>query len=143
MVFCHTFCAWELSRPPSCSGTVVTILVLGDCPDHHRARELSRPPSCSGTVPTTLVLGDCPDHSPTIARRLLSSATCDLYSHTVERHFFSHLDLATRLIPCLPASSGTTSVRCTCRCISYRLYNDWIFNLLGGKCTFNLPLFGN
>ena len=25
---------------------------------------------------------------PTIARRLLSSTTCDLYSHTVERHLF-------------------------------------------------------
>ena len=117
MVFCHTFCAWGLSRPPSCSRTVVAILMLGDCPDHHRARGLfrplscsglSRPPSCSGTVLTTFVLGDYPDydyfsgihrfphaalgdypdHSPTIARRPLSSATCDLYSHTVERHLF-------------------------------------------------------
>ena len=63
MVFCHTFCAWGLSRPPSCSGTVVTILVLGDYPDHHRAWGLSRPLSCSGTVQTTIVLGDCFDHS--------------------------------------------------------------------------------
>ena len=70
------------------SGIVPTTLVLGDCPDHYCARGLSRPLSCSGTVPTTLVLGDCPDHSPTIARRPLSSATCDLYSHTVERHLF-------------------------------------------------------
>ena len=71
-----------------CSGTVATIPVLGDCPDHHRARGLSRPPLCSGTVPTTLMLGDCPNHSSNIARRLLSSTTCDLYSHTVERLLF-------------------------------------------------------
>ena len=63
-----------------CSGTVLTTIVLGDCPDHHRARRLFRPlscsglsrsPSCSGTVPTTLVLrtvstilmlGDCPNY---------------------------------------------------------------------------------
>ena len=52
-----------LSRLSLCSGTVATFLVLGDCPDHHRARELSRPLSCSGTVQTTLrlLLGD---HSP-------------------------------------------------------------------------------
>ena len=35
------------------------------------------------------VLGDCPDHSPTTAQGLFSSATCDLDSHTVERHLFS------------------------------------------------------
>ena len=33
-------------------------------------------------------LGDFPDHSLTIARGLLSSATCDLYLYTVERHLF-------------------------------------------------------
>ena len=63
MVFCHTFCAWGLSRPPPCSGTIATILVLGDCRDYSCARGLSRPPSCSGTVQTTIVLGDCSDHS--------------------------------------------------------------------------------
>ena len=63
MVFCHTFCAWGLSQPPSCLGTVVTTLVLRDCPDHHCARGLSRPPSCSGTVQTTIMLGDYFDHS--------------------------------------------------------------------------------
>ena len=63
MVFCHTFCARGLSRPPSCSGTVQTTIVLGDYPDHHPARGLSRPPSCSGTVQTTIVLEDCFDHS--------------------------------------------------------------------------------
>ena len=46
----------------SCSGNVQTTVVLGDCPDHHRARGLSRPPSCSGTVQTTIVHRDCPDH---------------------------------------------------------------------------------
>ena len=63
MVFCHTFCAWGLSRPPPCSGTIVTILVLGDCRDYSCAQGLSRPPSCSGTVQTTIVLGNCPNHS--------------------------------------------------------------------------------
>jgi len=58
----HFLCSGT-ARPPSCSGTVQTILVLGDCPDHHRAWELSRPLSCSGTASTTLrpLLGD---HSP-------------------------------------------------------------------------------
>ena len=83
MVFCHTFCAWGLSRPQSCSGTVATILVLGDCPNHHRARGLfrplsclglSRPPSCSGTLATILVLGDCPDHHR--ARGLFRPLSC-------------------------------------------------------------------
>ena len=81
-------CARGLSRPLSCSRTVQTTIVLGDCLDHHRAQGLSRPPSCSGTVPTTLMLGDCSDQSPNIARRPLSSVTCDLYSHTVKRHLF-------------------------------------------------------
>ena len=43
MVFCHTFCAWGLSRPPSCSSTVPTTIVLGDYFDHSRARGLPRP----------------------------------------------------------------------------------------------------
>ena len=80
--------AYGFSPHFSCSGTVQTIVVLEDCPDHHRAQVLSRPLSCSGTVPITLMLGDCPDHSPNIARRPLSSATCDLYSHIVEKHLF-------------------------------------------------------
>ena len=51
--------------------TFLTTLVLGDCRDYPCARGLSRPPSCSGTVPTTLVLGtvstalvlgDCSDY---------------------------------------------------------------------------------
>ena len=58
MIFCHTFHAWGYTRPPSCSGTAATILVLGNYPDHHRARGLSRPPSYSGTVQTIIVRGD-------------------------------------------------------------------------------------
>ena len=92
-----------LSRPPSCMGTIQTTVVLGDCPDHRRARGLPRPLSCSGTAQTTVVLGDCSDHCrvrellrllscsgtvPTTARRSFFSATCDLYSHTVERRLF-------------------------------------------------------
>ena len=157
-----------------CSGTVLTTIVLGDCPDHHRARRLFRPlscsglsrsPSCSGTVPTTLVLvlgtvstvlvlGDCPDYgysrgfvvfpmlrsgtAPTTLRPLLGD--CSHRLHVICTHiqlrgilFFSQLDLATRLIPHLQASSGTTSVRCTCRCSSYRLYDDWILNFTGNS----------
>ena len=133
----------------SCSGTVVTILVLGDCLDHHRARGLSRPPSSSGTVQTTIVLGDCPDHhrarglfrplscsgtAPTILRTLLRD--CSPRLHVICTHIQLrgiYLDLATRLIPRLPASSGTTSVRCTCRCILYCLYDDWILNFSGNS----------
>ena len=84
----------------SCSGTIATILMLGECPNHHRAQGLSRPLSCSGTVPITLMLGDCPDHSPNIAQRQLSSATCDLYSHTVERRLFK---------PCYKAATSPSS----------------------------------
>jgi hypothetical protein len=78
------------------------------------------------------VLGDCLNHSPTTARGLYVSTTCD-WQLAYSWDIFSHLELATRLIPRLPASSGTTSVRCTCRCISYRLYDDWIFNLIGNS----------
>ena len=63
MVFCYTFCAWGLSRPPPCSGTIATILVLGDCHDYPCAQGLSRLFLCSGTVQTTIVLEDCSDHS--------------------------------------------------------------------------------
>ena len=78
---------------------------------------------CSGTASTTLRprLGD-------FASRLHATGN----SHTVG-DILSHLDLATRLIPRLPASSGTTSVRCTCRCILYRLYDGWILNLTGNS----------
>ena len=148
MVFCHTSRARGQLRLSLCSGTIQTIIVLGDYPNHHRARGLSRPPSCSGTAQTTIVFGDYLDHhrarglfqppscsgvAPTILRTLLGDRFPRLHvicTHIQLRAFiFSHLALATRLIPRLPASSGTTSVRCTCRCISYRLYDDWILNL--------------
>ena len=85
-----------------------------------------------GTVLTAFVLRDCLDHSPTTARGLHVSTTCDwrlAYSWDI----FSPLDLATRLIPRLPVSSGTTSVRCTYRCISYCLYDNWVLNLIGNS----------
>ena len=77
---------------------------------------------CSGTASITLQprLGDfvarsstCAqgllDHSPTMARRLCVSTTCD-WQLAYSWDIFSPLDLATRLIPHLPASSGTTLV---------------------------------
>ena len=76
--------------------------------------------------------GDCLDHSLTMARGLCVSATCD-WQLAYSWDIFSHLDLATRLIPCLLASSGTTSVRCAYRCISYRLYDDWILHFSGNS----------
>jgi hypothetical protein len=46
-------------------------------------------------------------------------------------HYF--LDLATRLILRLPASSGTTSVRCTCRCISVSSFHGVSFKTLAPR----------
>ena len=119
---CHDYpCARGLARPPSCLGTVQTTIVLGDCSDHSRARGLFRPLSCSGTVPTTLRTS-LEDSSPRL--------------HVICTHIQLrgvYLDLATRLLPRLPASSGTTSVRCTYRCISYCLYDDWILNFNGNS----------
>ena len=58
-----------------------------------RARGLPRSLSNHGSGTSSLaprpVDGDCPDHSPTTVQGLFSSATCDLDSHTVERHLFS------------------------------------------------------
>jgi len=103
---------------------------------------------CSRTVPTTehvtfptmfghwstslyAVLGDCltteHDYIPNRARRLINHSlryARDLlrllsnHSLGIGRDNFNFLDLATRLILRLPASSGTTSVRCIWRCIS-------------------------
>ena len=120
----------------SCSGMVQTTTVLGDCSDHYRARGLHRPLPCSGTVPTTTVLGDCSDHyhARGLFRRMLGD--CSPRLHVTCTHIQSrgiYLDLATRLILLLPTSSGTTSVQCTCRCISYGLYYDWIFNFDGNS----------
>ena len=104
-----------LPRPLPCSGTAQTTTVLRDCLDHCRAWGLPGPLPCSGTAHTTTVLGDCSNHycaqgwsrplpcSGTVlknARRLFSSATCDLYSHTVERHLFR---------PCYKAHTSPSS----------------------------------
>ena len=89
------------------------------------AQGRTRPLPCSGTAPTTDVLGDCPDHcSENGSPRL----------HVIRTHIQSRdisLDLATRLIFRLPASSGTTSVRCTCWCILFCLCGNWIFYVSG------------
>ena len=89
--------------------------MLGDCLDHYRAWGLHIPLPCLGTAPTTAVLGDCSDYChawgllrllmcsgtvPTTARRSFFSATCDLYSHTVERHLFR---------PCYKAHTSPSS----------------------------------
>jgi hypothetical protein len=72
----------------------------------HHARGLYRPPSTirSGTVPTT-------------ERYMLGDWSINLFNCS-QTGKFNFLDLATRLILRLPASSGTTSVRCIWRCIS-------------------------
>ena len=119
-----------------CSRTALTTLrpQLGDF--------AARPSTCARGLPRQLsdhnsgtsplaprpVLGDCLDHSPTTNRGLCVSTTCD-WRLTYNWDILSCLDLATRLIPRLPASSRTTSVRCTYRCILYCLYDDWILNL--------------
>ena len=118
----------------SCSGTVQTTIVLGDCPDHYRARGLLRPLPCSRTFQTTTVLEDFSDHNLAqgVFRPLLGDRSPRLHvicTHIQLRDIY--LDLATRLILRLPASSGTTSVRCTCRCILFCLYGNWILNLSG------------
>ena len=137
--------AFGSSPHVSCSGMVPTTIVIGDCPDHYCARGLLRLLPCSGTALTTTVLGDCSDHYrarglprllPCLGtvRRMLGDCSPRLHvicTHIQLREIY--LDLATRLIFRLPASSGTTSVRCTYRCISYRLYYDWIFNLNGNS----------
>jgi hypothetical protein len=106
--------------------------------DHtsRRARGLPpRPPdqcSSSSTRPalrdpsTTshAVLGDCFDHSLTTARGLLSLATCEIWL-TYSWEVIIFLDLATRLILRLPATSGTTSVRCTASVSQYRVFKDF------------------
>ena len=112
---------------------------------------------CSGTssLASRPTLGDCLDNSPTTARGLhrslldlcsrIASTTLrprlrdfasQLHvtgnSHTVGIFFLTWTLLQGSYLR-LPASSGTTSVRCTYRCISYRLYCDWIFNLNGNS----------
>ena len=121
------YCARGLFRPLPCSGTAPTTTVFGDCSDHLHARGLIRPPPCSGTASD-----HC--HAQGLFRPLLGDHTPRLRvicTHIQSRGIY--LDLATRLILHLPASSGTTSVRCTCQCISYRLYDDWILNVTGNS----------
>ena len=107
---CVTYCqARGLSRHTSPCGECVCLIdpyALTDCKDYYRAWELSRP-----------LLGD---RSPRLHVICTHIHLRDIY-----------LDLATRLILRLPSSPGTTSVRCTCRCISYRLHDDWILNFSG------------
>jgi len=76
---------------------------------------------------TTAVLGDSPDHF----LEFCSPRLHVICTHIQLRDIY--LDLATRLILRLPASSGTTSVRCTYWCILYRLYDGWILNLTGNS----------
>ena len=121
-------------RPLPCSGTAQTTAMLGDCLVHCCACGLPRPLPCSGIAPTTTALEDFSDHYRVrgLFRPQLGDRSPRL--HVICTHIQSrgiYFDLATRLILCLLASSGTTSVRCTCRCISYSLYNDWILNFSG------------
>jgi hypothetical protein len=158
-----TPCSGTSGQTTLCSGTAsITLrLRLGDFVARSStcARGLPRSLSDHGSGTSSLaprpVLGDCLDRSPTMAWGLRRSLL-DLCSGTASTTFrprlgdfasrlhvtgnshivgifFSHLDLATRLIPRLPASSGTTLVRCTYRCISYRLYDGWILNLTGNS----------
>jgi hypothetical protein len=112
-------CARGLPRSLSDHGSRTSSLalrpVLRDCLDHSSTCARGLPRSLSnhglGTLLLALrpVLRDCLDHSPTMAKGLCVSTTCDwrlAYSWDI----LSHLDLDTRLIPRLPASSGTTSV---------------------------------
>ena len=107
--------AFVFSMPVLCSRMDQTLTMLWDRPDHCSGRGLPRPLPCSGTAQTTTVLRDCLDHyrargllrplpcSRTVsknARQLLSSATCDMYSHTVERHLFG---------PCYKAYTSPSS----------------------------------
>ena len=74
---------------------------------------------------TTVVLGDSPDHFLEF---------CSPQLHVICTHIQLrdiYLDLATRLILRLSASSGTTSVQCACRCILFCLYGNWILNFSG------------
>ena len=127
------YCARGLTRPLPCSGTTPTtvtfptITVLSKCYDHCCAWILPRPLLCSGIAPTTAVLGDCPDHCLYNGSPWLHV----ICTHIQLRDF--SLDLATRLILCLPASSGTTSIRCTCRCILFCLHGNWILNFSGNS----------
>jgi len=132
---------WDLSTTPYAA--------LGDCANH-RAHLRSQPCSgtgrpvsmpCSGTVLTTEH-----DYIPNCARELINhSLRCTrdvlrlLSNHSLGIAFLSYiwngldnfnfLDLATRLLHRLLASSGTTLVWCIWRCISVSEFLCGFFSL--------------
>ena len=124
-----------------CSGTVLTTIVLGDCSDHSCARDCLDRPHARGLSQLRLfsgichfpqaTLGDCPDHSSTIAWGLLSSATCDLYSHTVERHLFRPCYKA-HISPFSKLGDYVGTMHLPVHLVS-RLYDGWILNLTGNS----------
>ena len=125
--------AWGLFRPLSCSGTVLTIVILGDssfspCCARGLLRPLScsglsRPPLCSGTVPITFVLGDCPDYgysrrfviftmlcsgtAPTTLRPLLGD--CSPRLHVICTHIQLRGIYFFSLRPCYKADTSPSS----------------------------------
>jgi len=113
-----------LCRPPS-TFTFPTMLgdwstslyaVLGDCADH-RARLHSQ--LCSRTHQILHAL--CSELASITLRPQFGDCFSQLHmnrTHIQLRSYLNFLDLATRLILRLLASSGTTSVRCIWRCIS-------------------------
>ena len=90
-------------------GDCLDHIMLGDCPDHHRARGLSRPPSCSGTVQTTIVLGDCfrslscSGTAPTTLRTLLGDSSPWL--HVI----CTHIQLRGLFRPCYKAHTSPSN----------------------------------
>ena len=101
--------AFGSSSHVSCSGMVQTTTVLGDYPDHYRARGLPRPLPCSETVQTTPMLEDCFGHyrAQGLFRPLLGDRSPRL--HVICTHIQSrgiYLDLATRLILHLQQAQG-------------------------------------
>jgi hypothetical protein len=112
----------------------------------HRARYIPRPGLGTRRPCLTLIgYSSITSHS---ARGLINNTSCYarglfwlLSDHNLTPDFLGYmwnwthiqlgddyfLDLATRLMPRLPASSGTTSVRCTCRCISVSSFHGVSF----------------
>ena len=126
-----------LPRPLLCLGIAQTTTVFGDRLDHYCARGLTGPFPCSGNTPTTVtfptitVLSKYYDHCRARGLSRPLFGVCSPRLHVIRTHIQSRdisLDLATRLIFRLPASSGTTSVRCTCRCILFCLCGNLVFN---------------
>ena len=128
--------AFVFSMLVLCSRMDQTPTMLRNRQDHYCAWGLLRPLTCSGTAPTTAVLGDCSD---SLCARGLSQpligesfflATCDLYSHTIERHLFR---------PCYKAHTSPSSklgdyigtMHLPVHLVF--LYNDWILNFSGNS----------